>query len=666
MNTDKDKNKDKDIDKNKNKDKDIDKNKDIDNSLEKELKKLLRNNSSNMIRDESKDNILKEQKVKIFKEVCQCYSQCLKFENDDYKLNQEASICNKIIIDNNTNINNLSDLINKTMAFLIKNNYIKAIGDTDKHKYYITLNGTTEKFNWENIKNLKDKNKPEAELFWLVRKLIVDNLLKIIINEHKKNDTIITIANDDTLLLTKDEFNDIKIYSVGSTDITSDYDITLYSNNNYITGIIIEEFQTKFMKIFGEHSSIVFDTNIYGKAYIIFDCDQGCQINYNKIDLSKCSKQKESFYYINSLNDNTGLINNGKRGEYKYNQVIWGLIKYLRDLRDNFGENIYNKYFNFVKKNVNNNNLLDITQETLIYLRNTNITYTDLIENEDVHRKDYKLNNFNSLLFTNDYISLINFYGEETYFTRGAFLDTVVNSQMCKTSTPVIKLDKEDYIASILENAGFFFLHNDKTKYLKRVKNSLILLINNNKEYEYLLKSIYFHDLFNVTSENYDYCNWIDNDDFNLLKCEKFDMFQVVFKIIYRLLKTYFDNIEFIDFPFHTLYIKEQLAQLRSNDIDFTPEFITSLNSSRRTSFDNSRRTSFDNSRRTSFDNSRRTSLIPSYSENTMPLVHSPLNKSLLPPILPIMEQDKPKLRSRGHTIVSRPQSIYKPSKKSF
>jgi len=604
-----------------------------ENSLESKLYKYVNTGRNNSIGDNSRDNILKEEKLKIYKEICQCYSQCLKFEDSDYKLNQEANICNKITIGDNINTTNLSNLVNNTIRFLVKNNYIKAIGDTDNYKYYITVNGITVKLNWENIKNLKDKNRPEAELFWLCRKLIVDSLLKIIINEHKQNETYIKIANGNRLLISKDEFKDVKIYSVGSTDITSDYDITLYSNNNYIIGIIIEEFQNKFMKIFGEHSSIVFDTNIYGKAYIIFDCSEHCEINYLPIDSSKCSNQKELFYYIKSLNNHKGLID-GINGQYKYNQVIWGLIKYLRDLRDSFGENIYNKYFDFIQKNVDNNSILDITQETLIYLRNTSITYTDLIENEETHREDYKLNNFSSLLFTNDYISLINFYGEETYFTRGAFLDTVVNSQMCKGSEPVIELYKEDYIASILENAGFFFLHNDKTKYLKRVKNSLILLIKNNKEYEYLLKSIYVHDLFNVTSDNYDYCNWIDNDDFNLLKCEKYDMFQVVFKIIYRLLKTYLSDIEFVNFPFYTIYIKEQLAQLRSpKDIDFTPDFI--------------------------FDTSRESS----YSQNNSPV--SPVlpvinKKAVLPPInLPKNKEysNQPKLRSRGHTIVSRPKT---------
>ena len=510
---------------------------------------------------ENNDNLIDE-KVRIYNEVCQCYNQCLKFENSKYKISKEADICNKISLDNLPSTEYFNKLIYRSIKFLINNKLIKAIGNKENHKYYITINGTTVKFNWENIKNLK--NKKEAELFWLFRKLVIDSLLKICINENK---------NDSE---NESDFNDVKIYSVGSTELTSDYDITLYSNNNHIIGIIIEDFQNRFIKIFGEHSSIVFDTNIYGKAYIIFDCDNKCNINYDIIDLNKCKNQKETFYYIKSLNTNNSLNNSNIIGQYKYNQVIWGLIKYLRNLRSSMGESIYNKYFNFLKHNVNNNNeILTITQETLIYLLNTNANYTDLIENEDNHEQDYKKNNFNSLLFTNDYISLINFYGEETYFTRGAFLDIVVNSQICNSSSKPITLYEEDYIASILENAGFFLLHNDKTKYLKRVKNSIILLSNINKDYTFLVKSIYFHDMSNITSDNYDYCDWIDNDDFNLLKCEKYNMFQVIFKIIYRLLKIYFNTITFKDFPFHTIYIKNQLAELRSpTQFDIIPEFI--------------------------------------------------------------------------------------------
>ena len=508
--------------------------------------------------DTNKDadiNSLEEEKIRIYNQVCQCYSQCLSLNpTDKYKLRKEAPICNKIILEN-LSVDNSIILINKSFKYLMSNKYIKAIGTEENHKYYITLDKSTIKFNWDNIKTLKSDVKEIKELFWLFRKLIVDNLLKIIITEYSIVDK---------------RYLDVKIYSVGSTDITSDYDITLYSDYSNIISNIIRNFEERFIKIFGEHSSIIFDTNIYGKAYIVFNNNY----NYSEIDKSKCVNQKETLYYINSLNDS----------KYKYTQVIWSLIKYLRNIRESFGEQIYNKYFNFLKTHCKNNIVLDITQETLIFLKNINTSYSSLIEEEEIHHDKYISENLSTLLFNNDYISLINFYGEETYFTRGAFLDTVVNSQMCN-NYQAITLYEEDYIASIFENAGFYFLHNDKTKYLKRVKTSLILLSNINKDYKEIIKSTLFNNLQTVTDNNYDYCNWIDDNDFNILKCEKYEMFQVLFKIIYKILETYLDKINFIGFPFHSLYIKEQIVNLTSPiQQNFIPSFIEDIKELKRNS----------------------------------------------------------------------------------
>ena len=471
----------------------------------------------------------------IFEQVCQCYSQCLTLNKDKYILNKEADICNKIDVGTMTS-QTANELIDRPLKYFTKKRYIKKMGSNQQFKYYITVDNTVVKFTWENVKAIK--NTEIAELFWLFRKLVVDSLLKSIITNKE-----------------------VKVYSVGSTNISSDYDITLYSNDNNIIGYIIKEFQTQFQKRFGEDSSIVFDTNVYGKAYIIFECYKSCS-EYIPIDLKKCKGQKEQFFYIKSLNDNTGMKEGGFKGDLKHTQVVWGLIKYLKNLRTSFGESIYNKYFDFLNSKIKNR-ILNIAHESLIFLNNTVKTYSESIRDETRIKHIYDENNYNVLFFTTDHISSINFYGEETYFTRGAFLDTVVNDQMCKEDN--IKLYEEDYIASILENAGFFFLHNDKTKYLKRVKKSLLLLTNINSEYSSLLKSIYYHELSNVTNENYDYCNWIDINDFNLLKCEKYEMFQVLFKLIYRIMSIYIKSLdENIKFPFYDIFVKEPIKSNRS------------------------------------------------------------------------------------------------------
>lgn len=551
-------------------------------------------NTKSYIDKISKD--LAEEKLNIYEQVCQCTTQCIKLSDKpdiQYTLNNESNICNKISLDNMNSLVS-RQIINKSLKFLIDSEYVKAIGpDNENHKYYITLNNTTILLTWDNIKSIR--NKEIRELFWLFRKLVIDNLLKIIIDEQSKADPVIVSKPDSIHSITEicgpEDFKNMKIYSVGSTEMSSDYDITLFSSNNQALSIVIEDFQSRFMSIFGEHSSTVFDTNIYGKAYIIFDCSELCKINYRPIILEKCGYQKETFYYLKSL-DNS---------KYKSTQVTWGLIKYLRDLKDSFGEKIHNKYFDFLKKNITNDEILDIALESLIYLNNTNNTYSDLIKSEEEFKNNYK--DYSGLLFDNDYISIINFYGKETYFTRGAFLDTVINSQMCngnlskymrdfkeKDNTKSddiiieqfinnlpIKLNEEDYIASILENCGFFFLNNDKTKYLKRVKVSVMLLSNINKKYLEILESIYFHDLSNISSDNYDYCNWVDSNDFNILKCEKYSMFQVIFKIIYRILKIYFSNIEYVDFPFYNIFIKGNVRSPTQKDI--IPKYLSTDNS---------------------------------------------------------------------------------------
>lgn len=502
---------------------------------------------NNKIKDDDdinmRDKILKKEKLFIYKQVCQCYNQCLKFNDNEFHINHQSNICNKIIV-SNSNPDHFVNLVNKSLDFLIKNNYIKLIG---RNNYYITLNDTV-RFTWDNIKHINDKDIKVKELFWLFRKLVVDSLLQFCVNYYNKKNTFIS-SDDVNIIIKPDEFNKTRIYSVGSSSITSDYDITLYNNNNYVLTLIIEKFEKIFIKLFGNHSSIIFDTNIYGKSYIIFDNNSP---DYTKIN--NCSNQKEIFYYLNSLNLSSGLITSDKPlGNYKYTQVIWALIKFMNNLHDSLGESIYNQYISFLKRKINHK-IIDIAQETLIYLLNLDTSYTCLIKKEEYNKKVYTSFNFNSLLFLNDYISFINFFGQETYFTRGAFLFTVVNNQMCNSDSPLIDLFEEDYIASILENSGFFFLHNDKIKYLTRIKNSFISLNQNYTKYNSLINSIYFNNIINVTFNDYKYCDWIDNNDFDLLKCEKYDIFQSILKLIYRLLKIYINKCDFTDFPFYTIY----------------------------------------------------------------------------------------------------------------
>jgi|LakMenE01Jun11ns_1017448.scaffolds.fasta_scaffold9936115_1 hypothetical protein len=460
----------------------------------------------------------------VYENICQCPEQCLL---DNYQITNQSN-CKEILpFYNINNIDFYDDKINEIINFFISSNILIKVGN----KYYIETDGIKLKLSWDNIKTLYNDN--IKKLLWLFRKCIVDLLLKKIIN-----------------LLQLDKKVNFKIYSVGSNNLSSDYDITLYGDTTD-KGNVITLFEKEFKNIFFEHSSVVFDTNLYGKSFISFE----------KNDLSTefiCNNDIQPIYILKKSSE--------------HSQLVWALVKYFQDIRNAFGESIFNNMVEFLNNNITLPHI-NIAFETRIYLNNKD---PDIIQYNKLFSQNFEkgfIQTYSSeelLQGTSDYISLLNFYGNETYFTRGAFLDIVINTQMCKNK---IKLDDIDYITSILENSGFFFLHNNKTKYFIRVVNTLYILFNTSdkykilefsKEYEQVKKIL---DSIKTVDENdkisYDekYCKWIDEKTFDLLKCEKYTIFNLLLKINYEILKIYSyfydDNIiKKETFPFYYKFVK--------------------------------------------------------------------------------------------------------------
>jgi hypothetical protein len=450
----------------------------------------------------------------VYNYFCQCYKQCVGLSEINVPSKVPQEICTEIILDSDIDDPSYYDiLIGDALMFFIKKGLLFKTGI----KYYIILEDNSKvKLSWENIKSIQSEE--TKKLFWLLRKLIVDSIIKKLLHRNK---------------LSKDN---IKVYSLGSTKLSSDYDITLYGSTRYKVKII-KSFQKIFKKIFHEDSSIVFDTNIYGKAYISFDEKE--YIGYT--DKAVC---EQTFYYL-------------KENPSPNSQLMWGLIKYLRDLKDGFGDSIYNDLLKFMSIKIPNFNVLKYADKTLIYLKNKDpidINYTSLFKTEESFLDSYDKN---VLVGIHDFVSVLNFYGTETYFTRGAFIDTVVNSQMCNNKIE-IPLSEVDYITSILENAGFFFIHNDKTKYIVRVLNTFKLLINKFNKYKKIQRNFdKLQSLLNkletkiIKNSNieieYDskYCNnWADytENEVDLLKCHKFGLFTMIMNMVFSMLKVYNDN----------------------------------------------------------------------------------------------------------------------------
>lgn len=477
----------------------------------------------------------------VYNYFCQCYNQCIGLDKD---FGSKQEICTEILGDSDISQPDYYDnLIKNAINYFEDKDLLYKSGI----KYYIVLEDKTKvKLTWENIKSINlDETK---KLFWLLRKLIVDSILKKLLKQSS---------------LTR---KDIQIYSVGSTKLTSDYDITLYGDTiNKVK--IIKSFQKIFKKYFHEDSSIVFDTNVYGKAYITFDERE--YIGYT--DKAVCG---QTFYYL-------------KENPSPNSQLMWGLIKYLRDLRDGFGEHIYNDLFKFMNYKISNSKLLYYANKTLIYLRNkdpNDVNYTSLFKKEESFIETY---GDNQLLAIHDFISVLNFYGTETYFTRGAFIDTVVNSQMCSNKIE-IPLSEVDYITSILENAGFFFIHHNKTKYVVRVLNTCKLLMRKFNQYQDIkekfkaladqLETLETKIIKNSNVEiDYDskYCHdWADinKDDINLLKCNKFDLFNIIMNLVYSILKIYSSSQTNVQIPFYTNYVVKSSEEFGISDVLPSPD----------------------------------------------------------------------------------------------
>lgn len=483
----------------------------------------------------------------VYNYFCQCYSQCIGLSEKNAPSKIQQDICTEIIQDSDVDNSDYYDiLIDNAIMYFVDRGLLFKSGI----KYYIILKDKSKiKLKWENIKTLQ-ADEPK-KLFWLLRKLIVDSIIKKLLKQNKLSR------------------NDIKVYSVGSTKLTSDYDITLYGNTNFKVKIT-KSFQKIFNKYFHEDSSIVFDTNIYGKAYITFDENE--YVGYT--DKAVCG---QTFYYL-------------KENPSPNSQLMWGLIKYLRDLRDGFGEYIYNDLLKFMNVKLSNFKILKYADKTLIYLRNkdpNDINYTSLFKKEESFIDTY---GENVLVGIHDFISVLNFYGTETYFTRGAFIDTVVNSQMCSNKIE-IPLSEVDYITSILENAGFFFIHHNKTKYVVRVLNTFKLLMNKYDKYKSIQRKFdklysLLHDLETKVIKNsnieidYDlkYCHdWADSsdDEVDLFKCHKFELFNIIMNLVFSMLKIYNDNqnIESIEpILFYNNYVTKSSEEFGKSEMLPSPD----------------------------------------------------------------------------------------------
>ena len=271
-------------------------------------------------------------------------------------------------------------------------------------------------------------------IFWYFRKFVVDTLISVLGKPL-----------------------DVKAMSVGSTNITSDYDITLYGNYRNI-GQVIYRFDDTFLKIFNEMSGRVFDTNLYGVSFI------DIEPKYDSFEMSKCGvDDKITFAYTRKTQYDICV------------QHTFAFVKMLMRIEkiDEYDDLLYDSLVEGIYANLGYSVFVEYAQKLISLQKSDYIKYRNSILHFDEFEEMIKSqsNITDDTLIMNTYISYVNYNGFETYFTRGAFLDVVVR-QMCGGKNK-ISLDKHDYLDSMLENVSELIVHKYKKKYIDRTMYAL-------------------------------------------------------------------------------------------------------------------------------------------------------------------------------------------------
>jgi hypothetical protein len=355
---------------------------------------------------------------------------------------------------------------------------------------------------WMKLKNnytLKKNNELEThELILLsgIRQYYVDKLfnctIKKISNTTKKN----------------------SFYTVfGSTNITSDYDLTIISKN---APEIMKKIFLEFVNTRSSTLPITFDTNLYCIGYFL---SEGINRKF-KNNIINIGDRMSSFQPLNN-NDKLTCLN------YALIKLIEGNInltniKNINNLIDNANKiknDLDNNLLNH-KKNLININILKFKEEKLLFSKYLKAYETGKL----LFSVLYKNKKVNNNLF--DLMCMTQYYSIEGYYTPCTV--NVVVIEMQKGTD--LRLDKFNYLLAIIENLGDLNIHikheintiNDITKkksllnlskYIYRIYYSLHKLDERNSALSKKLTNIKNDIVSHRSSGN------INKVNFNLIDC---------------------------------------------------------------------------------------------------------------------------------------------------
>lgn len=296
--------------------------------------------------------------------------------------------------------------------------------------------------------------------------------------------------------------------SVGSVNPTSDYDVTITGPKS---NAIVDRANDSFRKQWGVESGIIFDTNLYGASFLIPQQTQ----NFSYFIKKKLKKPNEitptDFVFFLNLEDDLK--------DMRW-QRIWAWTKFIfwnsklpanltvrqEFLNDNIPDTIFKEDYRLAMKQFSNL----ATPSELNNLSFMNRKYEQELDELSKVREEFDMADREETMKQKGrelkhQISRSNFFGNETYFTQGAFMHVVGKLQSNFTNLPV---KPNEYVDSFIENSSevlkeFHHFHKDPgadrmiseaSKYLIRVADAGVKILDaglyhNNKRERAIMKN---------------------------------------------------------------------------------------------------------------------------------------------------------------------------------
>jgi hypothetical protein len=301
----------------------------------------------------------------------------------------------------------------------------------DNNKSYLLSKNTL--LTWDNIKNQSVQIK---QILFDFRKKIVDTLIKDIFDSFPE-----CLVNNNKCISNASG-------SVGpEATLDSDYDLTIAGH--YQVSIMIQIFNSVIEKVFKASPSEVFDTNLYGYSFLI----PPNSTSKNRLIWEIDQIGKYSCLFSNE-------IKSYEQDEWAYLRLFSFCYKHnhpIRFLNEKINKFFIDGLFKMQPTKKANNYILQMKEfENLI---NTN---TDLQTNK-MNNKELELVKKQVI----DSLSNMNYYGDETYFTQGAFIHVVGTMFYYRKEQNYKKvlLFKSYYlIHSMIENLAYFIHAFEKKK----------------------------------------------------------------------------------------------------------------------------------------------------------------------------------------------------------